>query len=184
MMTRYLSLPRNRLLLLAGLLLGLLIGPGQRPDLVWAQESHTTAFVNVNVIPMTTEAVLENKTVLVEGDRITALGPAAEVTVPAGAEIIDGNGAYLMPGLADMHTHLAFDPDPAFLRLYLAQGVTTIRNLSGLPMHLEWRDVVDLQLLVHLIRYDPEPTLPKAALRYVESARAMLTWVMPSFKRH
>ncbi|MEZ4869491.1 MAG: amidohydrolase family protein [Caldilineaceae bacterium] len=129
--------------MLTGLLLGLLlIGPGQKAVVILAQDAPTTAFVNVNVIPMTTEAVLENQTVIVEGERITAIGPAAEVTVPEGAEVIDGNGAYLMPGLADMHTHLAFDPDPAFLRLYLAQGVTTIRNLSGLPMHLEWRDKV------------------------------------------
>lgn len=41
-----------------------------------------------------------------------------------------------------MHTHLTFDPDPDHMRLYLAQGVTTIRNLSGLSMHLEWRDKV------------------------------------------
>lgn len=137
-MTRYLVLSRKRFLLLTGLLLGLLlIGPGQRADLVLAQEPQTTAFVQVNVIPMDTETVLENQTVIVEGDRITAIGPADAVTVPAGAEVIDGNGAYLMPGLADMHTHLAFDADPAFMRLYLAQGVTTIRNLNGLPIHLE-----------------------------------------------
>lgn len=142
-MTLYMYRSRKHFLMLTGLLLGLLlIDPGQRPALVLAQDRQITAFVNVNVIPMTTETVLENQTVLVEGARITALGPAAAVSVPAGAEIIDGNGAYLMPGLADMHTHLAFDADPAFMRLYLAQGVTTIRNLSGLPMHREWRDKV------------------------------------------
>ena len=43
---------------------------------------------------------------------------------------------------------------------------------------------VDLQLLVHLIRCDPEPTLPLAALRYVEAAKFMLELVMPSFRRH
>ncbi|MEZ4623194.1 MAG: amidohydrolase family protein [Caldilineaceae bacterium] len=142
-MTRYLCRSRKRFLMLTSLLLGLLlIGPGTKPALVWAQETQTTAFVNVNVVPMTTEALLVNQTVIVEGDRITAIGPAAEVAVPAGAEVINGNGAYLMPGLADMHTHLVFDSDPNHMSLYLAQGVTTIRNLSGLPMHLEWRDKV------------------------------------------
>jgi len=43
---------------------------------------------------------------------------------------------------------------------------------------------VDIQLLVHLIRCDPEPTLPLAALRYVEAAKCMLELVMPSFRRH
>ena len=109
---------------------------------VWAQAPQIAAFVKVNVIPMETEVMLENQTVIVEGDRITAIGPTDEVTVPEGAQVIDGHGAYLMPGLADMHTHLSFDPDPGFMSLYLAQGVTTIRNLNGLPIHLEWRDKV------------------------------------------
>ena len=69
------------------------------------QADTTTAFVNVNVIPMDTERVLENQTVIIEGGRITTIGPAAEVTISDGVEIIEGNGAYLMPGLADMHMH-------------------------------------------------------------------------------
>ena len=73
------------------------------------QADTTTAFVNVNVIPMNTERVLENQTVIIEGDRITTIGPAAEVTIPDGVEVVEGNGAYLMPGLADMHVHLDFD---------------------------------------------------------------------------
>ena len=47
---------------------------------------------------------------LVEEKRISAVGPADELEVPGGAKIIEGNGAYLMPGLADMHMHLTFDP--------------------------------------------------------------------------
>ncbi|MDX1521917.1 MAG: hypothetical protein R3264_09845, partial [Anaerolineae bacterium] len=93
------------------LLLILLIGQPEVGTPVLAQAPQTTAFVNVNVIPMDTERVLENQTVIVEGDRITAIGPAAEVAVPAGAEIVEGNGAYLMPGLADMHMHNE-SPDP------------------------------------------------------------------------
>ena len=106
------------------------------------QANGITAFVNVNVIPMDTERVLENHTVIVEGDRITAMGPVDEVAVPDGAEVIDGNGAYLMPGLADMHTHLHVDPDPRHLVLYLAHGVTTLRNLNGIPENFEWREQV------------------------------------------
>ena len=104
--------------------------------------SHT-AFVNVNVIPMDTERVLENQTVIVEGDHITAIGPADDVAVPEGAQVIKGNEAYLMPGLADMHFHFFVDPDPDFMRLPLAQGVTTIRNLSSLPEHLTWKNEVN-----------------------------------------
>jgi len=83
-MTRYLVLSRKRCLLLTSLLLGLLlIGPGQRAALVLAQDPQTTAFVQVNVIPMESETVLANQTVLVEGDHITAIGPADAVTVLA-----------------------------------------------------------------------------------------------------
>ena len=128
------------------LILLLLIAGHQSSEPILAQDSQTTAFVNVNVIPMDTERVLENQTVIVEGDRITAIGLVDELTVPEGAEIVEGNGAYLMPGLADMHMHLqsivpAFD-GPGQLPLYLAQGVTTIRNYSGIPENLIWRDEV------------------------------------------
>ncbi|MCP4419650.1 MAG: amidohydrolase family protein [Chloroflexi bacterium] len=106
------------------------------------QRNTITAFVNVNVIPMDSERVLENQTVVVENGRITTIGAVDEVTVPDGAEIVEGNGAYLMPGLADMHVHLNSDPDPNSLQLYLAQGVTTVRNFNSIPKHLEWREQV------------------------------------------
>jgi hypothetical protein len=91
--------------------------------------SAQTAFVNVNVIPMDTERVLENQTVLVQGERITEIGAVDKITVPSGAQVIEGNGAYLLPGLADMHTHID-DGDREF-GLYLANGVTTLRALNA-----------------------------------------------------
>jgi hypothetical protein len=56
-----------------------------------------TVFVGVNVVPMDTERVLENQTVLVEGGRITAMGPAGKIQAPASATEIDGRGKYLIP---------------------------------------------------------------------------------------
>lgn len=99
---------------------------------VIAQNSLTTAFVNVNVIPMDAELLLENHTVIVEGDRVTAIGPVDEVTIPKEAELIEGSGNYLMPGLADMHMHFNLDPEPDFMKVFLAEGVTTVRNLNAL----------------------------------------------------
>lgn len=128
--------------LMSLLILLLLVAGSQSLEPTLAQTSQATAFVNVNVIPMDTEQVLENQTVIVQGDRIITIGPVDEVAVPDGAELIEGNGAYLMPGLADMHIHLEFDADPNSLRLYLAQGVTTIRNLNSIPEHLVWREQV------------------------------------------
>jgi imidazolonepropionase-like amidohydrolase len=86
------------------------------------------AFVDVNLIPMDREPVVSHQTVLVQGDRIVRIGPAAKVIPGANALRVDGRGKYLMPGLVDMHVHLFNSKD---LLLYLANGVTTIRNLGG-----------------------------------------------------
>ncbi len=111
-----------------------------------------TAFTNVNVVPMTTERIVEDQTVLVEGAQIVAIGGSDTLHIPEGAQVIDGNGAYLMPGLADMHMHTRHDWEdrdiwPVHpLNLYLANGVTTIRDFSpqGSPLTyaLQWRDEI------------------------------------------
>ena len=80
----------------------------------------------------------------VRDGRIAQIGPAGKVKVPAGALKIDGRGKYLMPGLADMHVHLSSQQDLASqqLQLFLANGVTTVRNMIGKPEHLLLRDRV------------------------------------------
>lgn len=101
------------------------------------EASGTIAFENVNVVPMTSASVLSNQTVLVRAGRIVEIGAAARVVLPDSAIRIEcANRLYLMPGLADMHVHM-FDPNE--LLLYLANGVTTVRNLHGLGSHLAWR---------------------------------------------
>lgn len=88
-----------------------------------------TAFVDVNVLPMDRERTLLRQTVLVRGGVIEAIGPVNEVPVPDGALRIEGRGQqWLLPGLADMHTHLASAEDAA---LYLAAGVTTVLQMGG-----------------------------------------------------
>ena len=97
------------------------------------------AFVGVNVLPMTEPGVprvVENRTVVVTGRRIAALHPADEVQVGGGTEVVEAEGMYLMPGLAEMHGHL---PGPRMvpsdagnlLFLYVANGVTTVRGMQG-----------------------------------------------------
>ena len=68
----------------------------------------TIAFTHVNLIPMTSEKVIEDQTVLVKGLEIVAIGDSDTVKIPRGAQVIDGKGAYLMPGLADMHMHTMY----------------------------------------------------------------------------
>lgn len=112
-----------------------------------AQDAGTYAFTDVTVIPMDRERTLPGQTVVVQNGVITAVGPASEVTVPAGATRIDGTGRFLMPGLAEMHAHVPpaqqRPPQEALndiLFLYVANGVTTIRGMLGSPYQLELRD--------------------------------------------
>jgi imidazolonepropionase-like amidohydrolase len=105
-----------------------------------SEPCNTTAFVGVNLVPMDREVVLEEQTVIVSGDRIAEVGPASEIRVPRCAEKIDGKGMYLMPGLADMHVHI-WNED--HMQLYLANGVTTIKNMWGAPLHIEWQKEIE-----------------------------------------
>jgi hypothetical protein len=70
---------------------------------------------------------LADHTVVIAGDRITAVGPSKRVAVPAGAEVQDLGGKALLPGLWDMHVHLG-PPDGA---LHVASGVTTVRDVGN-----------------------------------------------------
>jgi hypothetical protein len=91
-------------------------------------EARPIAFTNVNVIPMTSDTVLRKQVVIVDGGKIVAVGNEGEVVIPAEAERIDGEGGYIVPGLIDLHVHVA---QPDELPLYVANGVTTVLNLSG-----------------------------------------------------
>lgn len=106
------------------------------------QAAGEIVFTNVNVLPMDSERVLADQTVVVRGDRIVAIGPAGETAVPGGAQVIDGRGKYLMPGLAEMHGHIPPPSDPqaytdAVLFMYVANGITTVRGMLGHDGQLE-----------------------------------------------
>lgn len=115
-------------------------------------DDRVTAFVHVNVVPMTTERVDSDQTVLISGGKIMAVGPSRSLRVPENATVVKGHGAYLMPGLADMHVHTREDWlgsrwPVCPLYLYLANGVTTVRDFGpaggDLTYTLRWRDDLD-----------------------------------------
>lgn len=101
-----------------------------------APKAADAAVVNVNILPMTGELVLRDQVVVIRDGRIAAMGAKGQVAVPAGVRIIDGAGGYLLPGLADMHVHS--NGNPLSLALFLANGVTTVREMSGQPVYLKW----------------------------------------------
>jgi imidazolonepropionase-like amidohydrolase len=82
---------------------------------------------NVSVFDSKTGSVLSKQRVTVRGERITDVGPERGQPVAAGAEIIDGAGKTLLPGLWDMHSHL--DADSAYFNI--AAGVTTVRDMGN-----------------------------------------------------
>jgi len=110
-----------------------------------------TAFVNVNVVPMDEDHVLPGMTVIVTGDRITQIGSADAILVPDGATIINAEGKYLMPGLAEMHGHVPPEQSGSLpsryvedvLFLYLAGGITTVRGMLGYPGQLQLKEKVN-----------------------------------------
>jgi tetratricopeptide (TPR) repeat protein len=99
-----------------------------------------SAFVHVGVIPMNKEGSLQDCTVVVRDGHILAIGPAGKTPIPSQAQLIDGRGKYLIPGLIDMRVHIY---SPGEMLLYLANGITTVRNLNGRPQHLLWRDKIN-----------------------------------------
>lgn len=98
------------------------------------------AFVDVTVIPMDQDRRLEHQTVVVRDGTIESVRPVSQARIPPGMQRVDGRGKFLIPGLADMHVHV--DDTTDFL-LYLAKGVTTVRNLEGQPYHVEWREKIN-----------------------------------------
>ncbi|HKR66600.1 MAG TPA: amidohydrolase family protein [Thermoanaerobaculia bacterium] len=94
---------------------------------------------NVTVIDGTNRPPSPGMTVIVRGDRIERIGRTGRVRVPRGAEVVSGDGKFLIPGLWDMHVHVGDgDFDRTSLQLFVANGVTGIRVMDGAPQHHEW----------------------------------------------
>ncbi|MBI2408161.1 MAG: amidohydrolase family protein [Gemmatimonadetes bacterium] len=71
------------------------------------------------------------QTVVIRGDRIVAVGPAATTPVPDGATVVDATGKTMMPGMWEMHTHLQVANQSSLSLMQLAQGLTTARDLAA-----------------------------------------------------
>jgi hypothetical protein len=99
------------------------------------------AITDVALVDVTHGATRSNQTVLISGNRIVGIGPAATTRVPKGANVLNGSRKFLIPGLWDMHSHVV-GFGPTSLKLYLAQGVTGVRDM-GAERFAEakaWRD--------------------------------------------
>lgn len=99
--------------------------------------SGTVAFTNARLITMNGGEIIENGTLVVENNRIKAVGPAQGTAVPRNAHVVDAAGLTIMPGIIDVHWHGAqgndeFIPEQNWINFAsLAFGVTTIHDPSN-----------------------------------------------------
>lgn len=91
---------------------------------------------NVNVIPMSQDTILVHQMVYIKDGIIEKIADTIKVN---SIQVFDGENKYLTPGLIDMHVHIW---DRYELGLYLSNGVTAVRNLWGMPMHLRIKEDV------------------------------------------
>ncbi|MXZ43981.1 MAG: amidohydrolase family protein [Gammaproteobacteria bacterium] len=113
------------------------------------QPKGSIALVGGTVSSMVTDTNnrLENTTILIEGDRIKAIG--ADVDIPPEAKIVDVSGTYIFPGYVDTHAHFkmyrnVLDPDLWSLRANLAYGITTATDVQPSTVDvIDYGDLVD-----------------------------------------
>jgi imidazolonepropionase-like amidohydrolase len=159
----------------------------------------TVAIRDVTVVDVMDGSLRAEQTVLVAGNRITAVGPADEVRVPDDADVIAGAGGYLIPGLWDMHVHsvgnVTVDIDVRSVAnadwhfpLFLAYGVTGVRNMNdatadptleltrSVKRRLAEGDLLGPRLLANgpAIDGDPPLTSNPVVVRTAAEARALV----------
>src|SRR6266487_2952737 len=132
----------------------------QRPDsLAAAVREYVTvdtsllALTHVLLVDGTGAAPKSDQTVVIRAGRISAVGPAASVAIPAGARVMDMSGSTVIPGIIGMHDHLFYTAAGGRAvqmgytgpRLYLGSGVTTIRTTGSRSPYAEinLKDAID-----------------------------------------
>jgi imidazolonepropionase-like amidohydrolase len=152
-----------------------------------AAASPQLVLTHVSVIDSTANAVRSDQSIVIVNGRIAAVGPSARIKPAKDARIVDGQGKFLVPGLWDMHVHIAgLNADPAWskqvlLPLLLANGVTGVRDMGGdLDTLLAWKREIEAGTLVgpHIVACGPflvgsgNKTAEQYPIANVDEARA------------
>ena len=109
---------------------------------------------NVTVVDVRTGKVQPDQTVVLERNLIYSVGPSKSAKYPRNADSVNCKGGYLIPGLWDMHVHLAFgdwfpDAKDISLPLFIANGVTSVRDMgSDLDVVQDWRNEIEAGRMV------------------------------------
>jgi len=109
-----------------------------------AESAKPLVITHVTVIDTTGGPPLSNRSVFISDHRISSISESSSV-LPKDAHMIDGSGKFLIPGLWDMHVHWY---DKEYLSLFLVNGVTGIRIMSGSSLHQEFRKQIEAGRLV------------------------------------
>ena len=123
------------------LILPALLFARAKPDSIPAPPAQL-ALTHVTIIDVSGRSGGElrpDTTVVITGDRISAIGPSAKLSVPADAKVVDATGQFLIPGLWDMHVHWYVRDT---FTLFTANGVTGVRQMFGNSDLLRWRDQI------------------------------------------
>lgn len=88
---------------------------------------------NATLFDGTSSSATPATSILVEDGRVSAVAPAAQLQPPAGADVLEAAGKYVIPGLIDMHVHVELSGGDDALLAWLGTGVTTIRDVGGSP---------------------------------------------------
>jgi imidazolonepropionase-like amidohydrolase len=117
-----------------------------------AQKPYVTDLLvlkNATVVDVRTGELHPDQTVVLERNRISSIGPSKLTKYPPKADSVNCEGGYLIPGLWDMHVHLAFgdwfpDAKDISLPLFIANGVTSVRDMgSDLEVVRDWRNEIE-----------------------------------------
>ncbi|MBX2896093.1 MAG: amidohydrolase family protein [Cyclobacteriaceae bacterium] len=151
------------------------IGFGYSQQLIDSNQREIV-FTSVNVVPMDTEQVLQNQMVLVKGGRISAIGKKLKYSKDA--LVIDANGKYLIPGLAEMHAHVPpndnLEAHKEVLFLFVANGITTIRGMLGHPSHITLRSKINTGEVVGPRFYTTGPSFNGLSVKTAERGAEMV----------
>lgn len=94
-------------------------------------EIPTTAIVHGTIINGTDDAPISNGVILIQADKIIAVGNSQSVVIPANTTVIDAKSGFILPGFINTHVHGGYDLDR--LNAWLKGGVTTIRDEGTRP---------------------------------------------------
>jgi hypothetical protein len=121
-------------------------GAGSVGRPAFAADGNATAYTGATLIDGTGGRPRPDSTIVTVGGRIAAVG-SLRTGVPKGVRVVDVRGKYVLPGLVDMHTH-TLDLERICLPLYVANGVTSIREMMGRPFHHTMRRRIEAGELV------------------------------------